>query len=81
MKEPVEQRQLEIVPKAFHIVGTFPVTGDDWSRRDNALAICENQNWAPSANKFLNIEMLTISHPIMVPFSEYKFLEDAAAPK
>jgi len=72
----------EMVEKPpFHLVGTFPITGDDSARRDNVLAIYENQNWAPPANKFLNIEMLTISHPIVVPFSEFKFLQDGGAQK
>jgi len=65
----------------FHLVGTFPVTGNDSARRDNALLIYENQNWAPPASKFLTIKMLTISHPIVVPFSEYKFLADPPAQK
>lgn len=72
----------DLVEKApFHLVGTFPITGTDSSRRDNALLIYENQNWAPPASKFLTIKMLTISHPIVVPFSEYKFLADPPAQK
>src|SRR5262249_13138886 len=63
----------------FHLVGIFPITGNDSVRLDNDLRIYENQNWTPpSPNQFLTIKMLTISHPIVVPFSEYKFLQNPA---
>lgn len=62
--------------KQFRLRGRFPI----YSMKQQAdnLLLYENVLWAPPTDKFLKIRMLTLSHDIVVPFSQFDLIGDQA---
>lgn len=62
----------------YRKIGTFPIEGSDFSPHLE-LVLYENTAWAPPAEKFLRIKMLTINHDIVVPMDRFNLDSPAAA--
>jgi hypothetical protein len=62
----------------YRKIGTFPIESSEFSPRLD-LALYENTAWAPPAEKFLRIKMLTLNHDIVVPMDRFNLEVPAAA--
>jgi Dolichyl-phosphate-mannose-protein mannosyltransferase len=56
----------------FQLLGTFPIETNERDWQDRHLYLYQNLECAPPQDKFLNIRMLTLSHDIVVPWSELR---------
>jgi hypothetical protein len=57
--------------KQFKLLGTFPVFSSQ-KRPEEDLLLYENEEWAPPADKFLKIRMMSLNHDLVVPFSQFE---------
>ena len=65
--------------KQFKLLGSFPIFSSVQPPGPNLL-LYENEQWAPPADKFLRIRMLTLNHDLVVPFSQFELVGDAEHP-
>jgi hypothetical protein len=63
----------------FKLRGSFPIFSTEQPQGSNLL-LYENKLWAPPADKFLRIRMLTLDHDLVVPFSQFELVGDAEHP-
>lgn len=64
--------------KQFKLLGSFPVFTSGQPPAN--LLLYENEQWAPPADKFLKIRMLTLNHDLVVPFSQFELVGDSEHP-
>ncbi|MGA2022096.1 MAG: glycosyltransferase family 39 protein [Candidatus Sulfotelmatobacter sp.] len=62
--------------KQFKLLGSFPIFSSTQPPGANLL-LYENEQWAPPSDKFLTIRMLTLSHDLVVPFSQFELVGNA----
>lgn len=65
-----------VLSKQFKLRGSFPIY--TMTQQTDNLLVYENVEWAPPTDKFLNIRMLTLSHDVVVPFSQFQLTEKPA---
>ena len=58
----------------FKLLGSFPIFST-WQPDGGKLLLYENEEWAPPADKFLTIRMLTLNHDLVVPFSQFDVVD------
>jgi len=56
----------------FKLLGTFPIESNEPEWQNRHLYLYQNLECAPPQDRLLSIRMLTISHDIVVPWSELK---------
>jgi 4-amino-4-deoxy-L-arabinose transferase-like glycosyltransferase len=71
------QRELRelLQSQQFRLVDSFPIVTNEPSWRGQSLRLYENMQWAPPADKFLKIRMMTLNQDIVVPLDEFDFVK------
>ena len=59
----------------FRLVDSFPIVTNEPSWRGQSLRLYENMQWAPPADKFLKIRMMTLNQDIVVPLDQFDFVK------
>ena len=65
--------------KQFKLLGRYPIYS--MSQPADNLLVYENEQWAPPTDKLLKIRMMTLSHDIVVPFSQFELTDPPAQPQ
>jgi len=65
----------------FRLLGTFPIETNEPDWKGQSLRLYENVQWAPPADKFLRIRMMTLDHDIVVPLDRFDFVRQADSGK
>ena len=65
-------RGLLRIDSQFKLLGIFPIESNNPEWQVQHLYLYQNRQYGPPRDKFLRIRMLTMSHDIVVPWSELK---------